>query len=258
MLKSIDISKEIFSAEMKTWKEFLKENGYKQRKPFYVTLLIVDIVLRGISQVYLADHPITGIFILVGLGCTSVELAVHAILGSFFSTIGCIILTSPQEADIFAGLCGYDGALVGCACWILLTPGSSYGNAILLSICAGMVHTGCKHLLGFANLPPFTLAFNIVMTLYVAAHNGDLMGYRFLDNPPAVYSEEFNTMSIGYVIDGTFRGVGQFMFASTTVGSVILVLGIGISSRYAAMASVLGAFVGMIGTRYILKCSPDA
>jgi urea transporter len=72
--------------------------------------------IEGIAQVFLCDHPVTGIFVLFGIGITSMELVGYAILGTLFGTLGAAIVGRPRLHDITAGLCGYDGALVGCAC----------------------------------------------------------------------------------------------------------------------------------------------
>ena len=236
---------------MPSWKNTLFHQVYELKNPLFVPLLICDVVLRGISQVYLCDHPVTGALILAGLMCTSPHLVAHALLGVIASTLSCIYFTAPPMEEVFAGLCGFDGALVGCACWAFMGPKSSYGCAFFMSAFAGIVRTGLKHLLGLAELPGFTAAFNVVMVLLLSADHIGLFGFSVVLSS-STYPEDFTKMSAGFFWDATIRGVGQFIFADTTVGGIFVILGIAIASRRAAFALVLGSFVGFIGTYYFL------
>ena len=48
------------------------EGNYKDYKLIpYVILFFIDVVLRGIAQVFLCNHPISGIFILIGIGASA-------------------------------------------------------------------------------------------------------------------------------------------------------------------------------------------
>jgi len=114
---------------MPRWKRFLtSRRGDPTASPFtcYNALLsflaLCDITLRGISQVFLCDNPVSGLFICAGLACTSPELLAYALIGTVCGTVGAALLATAPAKDVAAGLCGYDGALVGCACWACFQP----------------------------------------------------------------------------------------------------------------------------------------
>ena len=44
----------------------------------------------------------------------------YAISGTLFASGGAYLIGGASIEDVGAGLCGYDGALVGCACWAFL------------------------------------------------------------------------------------------------------------------------------------------
>lgn len=92
------------TGSMPHWKKYLADN---KSDPWIFLVLCVDVVLRGIAQVFLCDHPISGILILVGLMNTSYELAGYALLGTLFSTIGSIFIATASYSDVSSGLCGY-------------------------------------------------------------------------------------------------------------------------------------------------------
>ena len=69
-------------------------------------LYATNIMFRGISQVFLCNHPITGIFICIGLGLTSVDLMAHVMLGSSIGAAGAYIIGGFSVKDIENGLGG--------------------------------------------------------------------------------------------------------------------------------------------------------
>lgn len=78
---------------------------YMRNMPF-VILYYASIVLRGVSQVFLCNHPITGLFICIGLSLTSPTLMVYALLGAIFENIGAFLVCQPVIADMERGLYG--------------------------------------------------------------------------------------------------------------------------------------------------------
>jgi hypothetical protein len=72
----------------------------------YMLLYFGDIIMRGVSQVYLANHPITGICICIGLWTTSYHLLVFGLCGSIVSTVAAYMVCTPKMEELEAGLCG--------------------------------------------------------------------------------------------------------------------------------------------------------
>lgn len=229
---------------------------------------VINILLRGISQVYLCNHPITGFFICIGLGLSSTKLLIHALVGTACSTIGATILALPETNYIVSGLCGYDGALTGCAVHTFLraaassrdTFGAAFSNnglaiTAVLSAVSGVVHMSCRNM---NDLPALTLSFNIcVMCLLLSLtdHQSNLtsLNWEASDDDGLGEASHWGTANtIGFVHDATIRGVGQFIFVDTTLGGWFVIMGLAISSRWAAATTVLGSFIGYITARYIL------
>jgi len=73
--------------------------------PFLV-LYYANIVLRGVGQVYICNHPVTGICVCIGLYLTSPVLMVYALLGTLFENFGAWLVCRPVIGEVDAGLFG--------------------------------------------------------------------------------------------------------------------------------------------------------
>lgn len=78
---------------------------YAMNAPF-VILYYASIVLRGVSQVFLCNHPITGLCICIGLALSSPTLMMYALLGAIFENIGAFLVCQPVIAEMERGLFG--------------------------------------------------------------------------------------------------------------------------------------------------------
>jgi urea transporter len=205
--------------------------------------------------VFLCNHPITGIFILIGLGITSIELVGYALLGAIFGTMGAALIGRPPMHDITSGLCGYDAALVGCASWAFLSDFSCRALiAAILSFISGIVHVACANILNVFDLPTFTLAFNITMICFLLSVSTNHAKVITLRKSSSInYPDNYTDMSIEFMVDASIRGVGQFMFVDTTVGSSFVIFGIAISSRIGAFAAWTGSTVACLTAYYLLQ-----
>ncbi|RYH13392.1 urea transporter [archaeon] len=246
------------SGNMEKTQRFLIDKGWKNRQKYscgYSTLLFIDITLRGISQVFLCNNPFSGMFILAGVAMTSWELMLYSILSTVVATISAATIGRPPPEDILAGLCGYDGALVGCACWAFLKPSYALQAAFLLPVLAGFVHVAFVNFLRTWELPCFTFAFNVVVIMFLFASDSGVIKLEMASGSPAEHRDSWNEMSATYAMDATIRGVGQFMFADTTVGSAFVIAGICVSSRKGAVIAVIGSIVGWVMARYVFHAT---
>ena len=253
------ISEIVLSGDMPRWKAFVLRN---HRHNFLLYLLFwLDVVLRGVSQVYLCDHPVSGVLILLGLVCTSGSLAAMALLGTLCSTLGAHLVCRPPLDDITSGLCGYDGALVGCACWAFLDfqalPGKAAAVAVVLSAASGVMHVALTNLLKTFNLPTFTFAFNVTTIAFLLSLKTNNAGTMPLAPPSPLpsYPPAYIDLNWAFMWDASVRGVGQFMFSDTTPGGILVILGIAISSRVGALAAWGGATVAAITAVQLLAVS---
>jgi urea transporter len=62
-------------------------------------------------------------------------------------------------------------------------------------------------------------------------------------------------MSIEFFIDASIRGVGQFMFVDTTIGSASVIFGIAMASRIGALAAWTGSSIACLTAYYLLQVS---
>lgn len=237
---------------------------------FYV-IRSVDIILRGVGQVYVCNHPITGLCICIGLFITSPTLCAFAIAGTIGSTLSGFLLVSPDWQEISNGLFGYDGTLIGAAVHVffsldnasIVEPSLSNNGILivaLLSVVGGVFHGSAMNMNG---MPALTLAFNMVMVFYIMIVAQGMTTTVTLksmvsttddgaDNG-AVQSVQWEVISLGFVVDAVLRGVGQFCFVGDTIGSLVVLIGILICSRKAAFMALIGSAAGLITSRYVLS-----
>jgi hypothetical protein len=77
--------------------------------PLFMSLVLcADVVFRGIAQVYLCNHPITGILVCIGLALESTQLLVFGLMGTACATLMCWLICVPNPSEVLTGLCGYD------------------------------------------------------------------------------------------------------------------------------------------------------
>jgi urea transporter len=248
----------IISGNMNKTQKYLCNFQGTKTPPLTLIMICFDLILRGISQVYLCDHPISGLLIAIGVGLSSCTLLLHGVLGVMGSTLGATVVCRLPYSKISNGLVGYDGALVGCAIYSFCVTGNE--NSLLLvtfflSAISGILHMSLANILGLAKLPPFTAAFNVTvfcLLLGMAHNNTRIAAFRPTDSS-IDYSAGFQDQSFLWFITMAVKGVGQFMFADTIAGATLVIIGILLQSRRDGFCAVLGAFVGGITARYVLS-----
>ena len=101
------------------------------------------------------------------------------------------------------------------------------------------------------SLPALTLAFNVVIISFLASINTN--NITIMETKASSNDSIDTSITFWFMVDAMFRGVGQFIFADTTVGGLVIVAGIAIASRPAAMAAFFGSFIACISALYILE-----
>jgi hypothetical protein len=75
--------------------------------PLFMSLVLcADVVFRGIAQVYLCNHPISGILVCIGLAHESTQLLVFGLMGTACATLMCWLICVPNPSEVLSGLCG--------------------------------------------------------------------------------------------------------------------------------------------------------
>ncbi|KAM4719586.1 urea transporter 1-like [Anableps anableps] len=137
-----------------------------------VIIQLLDCILRGMAQVMFVNNPISGLLILTGLFLQNPWWALNSLLGTSVSTVSAFLLRQNREA-IFAGLHGYNGTLVGMLMAVFSAKGNWYWwllvpNTFMSMLCP-VVSSALSSVASKWDLPIFTLPFNILTCLHIAA-----------------------------------------------------------------------------------------
>uniref|UniRef100_A0A3Q3N0E8 Urea transporter 1-like n=1 Tax=Mastacembelus armatus TaxID=205130 RepID=A0A3Q3N0E8_9TELE len=153
-----------------------------------VVIQLLDWIFRAVAQVMFVNNPLSGLLITAGLLLQSPWWALNGLLGTLVSTISAILLGQNREA-VSAGLCGYNGTLVGMLMAVFSAKGSWYWWLLLPNIFMSMFPVVSSALSSVANkwdLPIFTFPFNILMYLHIAATGATFLLQLFLSVPVGV------------------------------------------------------------------------
>lgn len=257
--------REVFlSQDMRATRDRFCTQPVGKFSPVAAACAMINMILLGVSQVYICEHPFCGLLIAIAVGLTSGELLLHCLLGVASSTAAGYLLCRLPFEKIKSGLLGYDGALVGCTVWTFLTDGKTTDSVfaggylviatVLLSAFAGMMHMTCANLFALVKLPPFTAAFNIVcLTILAICARENINSVSLRSAPVGEVPDDYTEMSALFLLEATFRGVGQFIYADTTVGGALVVLGVMMQGRDDALCLVLGSFTACLTARYVVQ-----
>lgn len=222
----------------------------------------VEYCLRGVGQVHFTNNPLSGLLVLVAAWIYNPWLGFGGTLGVIVSTIAGHLLGVDRGA-IRAGLYGFNGVLVGLALATFLAPAwdpivivwiiavSAASTVLMASLAAVFAAWG---------VPPFTLAFNISTLLFLvtALHIvRGRVGELVTPATPAVSgprvsttlretADATGTTDVAAVLNAIFRGIGQLFFVNSVLGGVIILIGIVICSRIAAIFALIGSTLGML------------
>ena len=193
-----------------------------------------EIILRGISQIFLLNNVITGILFLAGAFYNSWPIGIGAVIGVLTGTLTAMVLKYKRE-DINQGLYGYNGALVGLATVYFF--GFSMPSVIALFFGA-ILSSIIMHFMISRKLPPFTAPF-IISTWIVMAI---ILTCKIIPLQSAQLPNAGNLE----IIPALSRGIGQVMFQENIFTGIILFIGILVCSRISASYALLGTGIGVV------------
>jgi urea transporter len=226
-------------------------------------LAFVDSCLRGVGQVVFMNNPLTGLAILVAMFVHEAWLGFAGVLGLVVSTLAAIVIGMDRGA-IRAGLFGFNGVLVGAGMSLFLQP--DWDVVVMVWIVVGAFFSTILHaafasvFLGAWGVPPFTLAFNVMTLLFLVGAlnfaNGRVGGLVAPGDAQVTEGSVSNTLrsaaqaasanNLEGVINAILRGISQLFFANGIASGIIIVAGIAIASRIAAVFALVGSTVGML------------
>jgi urea transporter len=221
----------------------------------------VDYCLRGVGQVVFMNNPITGLAILVAIWIYSAWVGFAGTLALMVSTITALVMGMDRGA-IRAGLYGFNGVLVGLALATFLGPhwnGGVIGYIVAVSAFSTvLMATLGKIFLGTWGVPPFTLPFNFAVLIFLVAALQFKYGHLLITpHAPAVAGHSVQTglretplspsvVDVGSVLNAILRGIGQLFFADKLLSGIIMIVGIAVCSRIAAIFALIGSTMGML------------
>lgn len=193
-----------------------------------------EIILRGMSQIFLLNNVTTGILFFVAICYSSWLMGVGAIIGVLVGTFTALFLKYDKN-DIHLGLYGYNGALVGLA--IICFFGFNISSVIAL-IFGSVLSSIIRKVMSTGKLPPYTAPF-IISTWTV-------MSLLIIFNIIPIQAAHVPDARNVEIVPAVSNGIGQVMFQENIISGIILFIGIFVSSRISAFYAILGSSIGVI------------
>lgn len=220
---------------------------------FKQVILFMELSLRGISQVFFQNNPLSGFLILVGLLVQSPRIGLYGLLALFSGNLTAYGLGF-DSGLVRSGLFGYNAFLVGL---VIATFDSPDEHAeyplvmtlfvIVISSFSSILLVALGKLLHPYKSPPLTLPFNLATYIFLLA-TANMFRVEYAPiRPPAL--PDFGTQAFGQVtaaqlFGGTIRGIGQVYLADNLTAGFLILAGIAVSSRVAAGVALFGSFIG--------------
>ncbi len=225
----------------------------------------VNDCLRSVSQVYLCNNPLTGIFILIGclieptmIGATGYGLFTVAAANVYAR----YVVRQPRGA-VRNGLYGFNAFVIGLALPVFLQR-EVHGwspNLILsiLCICMPLFSVIVQSALNKIMIPGYkcpclTLPFNIIVIIFLlqaerpaATHN---VNSQLVHPSPISFETNANYTTPDYgscFVEATFKGISQTYLVPNQNSGIIMLVGMAFYSRITCVGAFVGSLAGIIG-----------
>ena len=192
-----------------------------------------------------------------------VWLGFAGVLGLVVSTATAMAIGLDRGA-IRVGLFGFNGVLVGAGMSLFLQP--DWDLLVMVWIVLGAALSSVLHaalaavFLGAWKVPPFTLAFNFITLMFLIGAlnyaNGRVGGLIAPADAQVTRGDVSNTLrsaadaatanNIEGIVNAIMRGISQLFFANSIVSGILIIVGIAVASRIAAVFALVGSTVGML------------
>ncbi|XP_028273865.1 urea transporter 1-like [Parambassis ranga] len=234
----------LFTGDMRQCGEWVK------RQVLLIQLL--DSILRGVAQVMFVNNPLSGLIIVASLFLQNPWWALNGLLGTLTSTASAILLGQNREA-ISAGLYGYNGTLVGILMAVFSTKGDWYWwlllpNAFMSMLCS-VVSSALSSVASKWDLPIFTLPFNILVCLHIAATGATHPYFPEVDIQPINHLHPLNDSIVSLNITQLFLsvpvGVGQVFGCDNPWTGGLILLALLLCSPTICFHAILGSAAGV-------------
>jgi urea transporter len=197
-------------------------------------------LLNGCSQIFLQQHAVFGALVLLAIAIGAPDLLGGALLGGFAAAL-VARRRNYAQADIDAGLYSYNGVLLGLMlcnrfAWSALLPLLIIASAGASSLVLERLMRGNRQRQW---LPAFTAPFVGLSWLVLSLLPATL-------TPPlqqaAASTPALDALGLGAAL---LKGVGQVIFLGEPLAGAILLFGLCLASRRAALWAVIGSAIGL-------------
>jgi urea transporter len=227
-------------------------------------LRFVDVNLRGVGQVMFQNHPLAGLLFVVAIGWgSSAAGAPQIAIGGLVALVAgsaTAYWLRVDEADIRAGLYGFNAYLVGlalptfmassAAMWIYVALGGTV-SAVAMQAMANVFKTW--------SAPALTAPFVLVAWLMLLATNAfaNLEGALWASGIVAPLDPAYTSpLRFGEFLQGTLLSISQVFLKGNGIAALLLLAGLAVGSLAAAAWGLAGAVIA-VSTAHLLGAESD-
>ena len=251
-----------------TWEKVKKRyEGFLQH---YRIARVVDVCFRGAGQVILQNNPLSGAVFILGIFWSQLSrpqappVGWGALIGLVVSTLTALTLGIEHKyidrQDVYAGLYGFNGLLIGVGLatflrWNgLLVVYIVFGAMISVLLMAALTNLLTTFGVSALTAPFVLITWLCILTAYSFANVAPLgLSAAGLPHPalagiplrPNASNLAGAGLSVDNVIQSLFRGISQVVLQNNLETGIIVLLGLLINSRAAALLALLGSALGM-------------
>lgn len=203
------------------------------------------IVLNNIAQVLLLQNPWTGLFILIGLFLGSWKVGLIALIASIIALL-LAKQTNYSEAEITAGLAGFNPVLTGIALTIFLTSEWYSWVFVIIAILITMpIGSAVREFLKPFGVPMLTIPYvfissSVLLTSFQFQHvDADI------DILPNTVKEIVFSEHNVHFISAFLSGFSEIFLLDNVMAGILILKGIFIASRKAGLLSIGANLLGL-------------
>ncbi|MFZ8100778.1 urea transporter [Staphylococcus sp. GDX8P114P-2] len=203
------------------------------------------IVLNNIAQVLLLQNPWTGLFVLIGLFLGSWKVGLIALIASIIALL-LAKQTNYSEAEITAGLAGFNPVLTGIALTIFLTSEWYSWVFVIIAILITMpIGSAVREFLKPFGVPMLTIPYvfissSVLLTSFQFQHvDADI------DILPNTVKEIVFSEHNVHFISAFLSGFSEIFLLDNVMAGILILIGIFIASRKAGLLSIGANLLGL-------------
>ena len=218
----------------------------------------VKTTLVGVSQIFLQENGLTGLFIVIGMFFSHWALGVSCILGSLLGTLTAILLKFKQE-NIKSGLYGFNASLAFmCAIFTfgLVQNANTDAYSFVVWFIGGfsaIIATIIMHL--FIKKGKVAYTFPFVVTCWFSCYLLSNLNFLGLEQTTPMLASHTSTIE---AIKSPFFGWAEVNFGGSFITGIFIFLGIAIANVSTAMWATTAAINGSLFAFYILGIDDNA